>query len=48
MTSTLNIPFQIVAGVHEVEGGGYWAEVRRLPGCLAPAETLDALKGNLV
>ena len=31
MTSTLSVPFQILAEVHEIEGGGYWAEVRAFP-----------------
>ena len=47
-TSTLSVPFQIVAEVHDIEGGGYWAEVTRFPGCVAQAETLEALKGNIV
>jgi hypothetical protein len=48
MTCTLNIPLQIVAEVHEIEGGGYWAEVPRFPSCVAQAETIDALKVNLI
>ena len=48
MTSTLSVPVRILADVHEIEGGGYRAEVRRHPGCIAQAETLEALKENLV
>jgi predicted RNase H-like HicB family nuclease len=48
MTSTLNVPLEILAEVHEIEGGGYWAEVPRFPGCVAQAETIEALKANLV
>jgi predicted RNase H-like HicB family nuclease len=48
MTTTLTIPVKIVAVVHEIEGGGYWAEVPRLPGCVAQAETLETLKENIV
>lgn len=48
MSSTLRIPMQILAEVHEIEGGGYWAEVSRFPGCIAQAETMEALKENLV
>jgi predicted RNase H-like HicB family nuclease len=50
MTSTLSVSLQIniIAVVHEIEGGGYWAEVPRFPGCVAQAETIEALKGNLV
>jgi len=48
MTSTLNVPLEILAEVHEIEGGGYWAEVPRVPGCVAQAETIEALKENIV
>ena len=48
MTSTLSVPLQILAEVHEIEGGGYWAEVPRFPGCVAQAETIEALKQNIV
>jgi predicted RNase H-like HicB family nuclease len=47
MKCTLSVPFQVLAEVHEIEGGGYWAEVPRLPGCVAQAETIEALKANL-
>ncbi|MFI5454379.1 MAG: type II toxin-antitoxin system HicB family antitoxin [Isosphaerales bacterium] len=47
MTRTLNVPLQIIAEVHEIEGGGYWAEVPRLPGCVAQAESIEALKENI-
>ena len=33
--------------VYEAEEGGYWAEVLDLPGCVAQAETLDALRAQL-
>jgi predicted RNase H-like HicB family nuclease len=48
MAWTLSLPFQIIAEVHEIEGGGYWADVPRFPGCVAHAETIDALKTNIV
>ena len=48
MTCTLSVPVQITAEVHEIEGGGYWAEIPRFPGCVAQAETMEALKANLV
>jgi predicted RNase H-like HicB family nuclease len=48
MTRTLSVPIQLLAEVHEIEGGAYWAEVRRFPGCIAQAETMEALKENLV
>ena len=46
MTSILSVPIEIPAQVHEIEGGGYWAEVRSLPGCVAQAETLEGLREN--
>jgi predicted RNase H-like HicB family nuclease len=48
MTRTLSVPIQVRAEVHEIEGGGYWAEVPRFPGCIAQAETLETLKENLI
>jgi predicted RNase H-like HicB family nuclease len=47
MASTLNVPIEITAVVHEIAGGGYWAEVTSLPGCIAQAETLEALRDNI-
>jgi predicted RNase H-like HicB family nuclease len=47
MTTTLSVPITIGAVVHSIEGGGYWAEVPRFPGCVAQAETLEALQANL-
>jgi predicted RNase H-like HicB family nuclease len=44
----LSVPLQIVAEIHEIEGGGYWAEVPRFPGCIAHADTIEALKANIV
>jgi predicted RNase H-like HicB family nuclease len=48
MTCTLSVPLQIIAEVHEIDGGGYWAEVPRFPGCVAQAKTIEALKENIV
>ncbi len=48
MTCTLSVPLQIIAEIHEIDGGGYWAEVPRFPGCVAQAETIEALKENIV
>jgi predicted RNase H-like HicB family nuclease len=48
MTCTLSVPLQITAEIHEIEGGGYWAEVPRFPGCVTQAETIDALKANII
>jgi len=47
VTRTLSIPIEIIAEVHEIEGGGYWAEVPRFPGCVAQAETIETLKENI-
>jgi predicted RNase H-like HicB family nuclease len=48
MTCTFSVPLQINAEVHEIEGGGYWAEVPRFPGCVAQAETIEQLKANII
>jgi predicted RNase H-like HicB family nuclease len=48
MSSTLSIPVEFVAVVHDIDGGGYWAEVPCFPGCVAQAETLDGLKINMI
>jgi predicted RNase H-like HicB family nuclease len=48
MTCALSIPLQIVAEIHEIEGGGYWAELHRFPGCIAQAETIEQLKANII
>lgn len=47
MTCTFTVPIEIPAEVHELEGGGYWAEVPSLPGCVAQAETLEVLRENV-
>ena len=47
MTSTLSVPVEITAVVHEIKGGGYWAEVPCFPGCIAQAETLETLQENI-
>ena len=38
---------KIKAIVHEVEEGGFWAEVPAIPGCATEGETLDELMKNL-
>jgi predicted RNase H-like HicB family nuclease len=48
MTCTLSVSLQILAEVHEIEGGGYWAQVPRFPGCVAQAESIETLKENIV
>ena len=48
MTCTLSVPLQIIYEVHEIEGGGYWAEVPRFPGCVAQAESIEDLKVNII
>ncbi len=48
MPTTLSVSLKILATVHEIEGGGYWAEVPRFRGCVAQAETIEALKENLI
>ena len=33
--------------VHEVEEGGYWAEVPAIPGCATQGDTFEELLSNL-
>jgi hypothetical protein len=45
MTCTLSIPLEIIAVVHDIEGGGYWAVrdmkvLNRLPFSQSPSVTL--------
>ena len=40
--------YPVLAEVHEIDGAGYWAEVPRFPGCVAQAETIEALRENLL
>jgi hypothetical protein len=41
---TVNVPVKALC--HAIEGGGYWAEIKEFPGCVAQAETLDELEKN--
>jgi hypothetical protein len=41
--STLSVPFTLTVDVHQTDGGGFYGEVRQLPGCLAQADTLEDL-----
>ena len=41
--STLSVPFTLTVDVHQIDGGGFYGEVRQLPGCLAQADTLEQL-----
>ena len=41
--STLSVPFTLTVNVHEIDGGGFYGEVRQLPGCLAQADSLEDL-----
>ncbi len=43
MPSTLTVSVPLTVDVHEIEGGGFYGEVRQLPGCLAQADTLEGL-----
>jgi len=38
---------KLKAIVHKAEGGGYWAEIPSLPGCMTQAESLEELQTNL-
>jgi predicted RNase H-like HicB family nuclease len=44
MPSTLTVPVQLIVDVHEIDGGGFYGEVRQLPGCLAQADSLEELE----
>jgi predicted RNase H-like HicB family nuclease len=48
VTKTLSIPIDVTAVVHEIERGGYWAELPCFPGCVAQAESLEVLRANLL
>jgi predicted RNase H-like HicB family nuclease len=39
---------KIHAIVHKAEEGGFWAEVRSIPGCATQGETMEELRSNLV
>ena len=48
MPATLTVPLDVTVDLHEVEGGGFWGEVREFPGCVAQAETVEELKSNIL
>lgn len=48
MITIVKVSVEITVVVHEIDGGGYWAEVACFPGCVAQAETLDGLKTNVI
>jgi len=33
--------------VHEAEEGGYWGEIRELPGCVSQGETMEEFRHNI-
>jgi hypothetical protein len=45
--STLSVPFSLTVDVHEIEGGGFWGEVREFPGCVSQADTLEGLVSSI-
>lgn len=47
MPSTLTVPFQLTVDVHEIQGGGFWGEVRQFPGCVAQADSLEQLEDRI-
>jgi len=47
LPSTLDVPLYLTVDVHEIEGGGFWGEVRQFAGCVAQADTLDGLKSSI-
>jgi predicted RNase H-like HicB family nuclease len=44
---SLSVPICVTVEVHEIEGGGFWGEVRPFPGCVAQAETLEELRSKI-
>jgi predicted RNase H-like HicB family nuclease len=47
MPSTLSVPVTFIVDVHEIQGGGFYGEVRQLPGCLAQADSLEQLEDRI-
>jgi predicted RNase H-like HicB family nuclease len=51
--STISVPLSmtvdvhLTVDVHPIDGGGFYGEVRQLPGCLAQAETLEGLQAAI-
>jgi predicted RNase H-like HicB family nuclease len=45
MSSVLSVEHQIsiLVKIHEIEGGGFWAEVPQFPGCLTQVATLEEI-----
>src|ERR1700728_4222096 len=43
----VGVAMKIKVVVHEVEEGGYWAEVPAIPGCATQGETFEELLENL-
>lgn len=48
MPSTLSVQVELMVDVHEIDGGGFWGEVRQFPGCVAQAETMDELRASII
>ncbi len=34
--------------IHQAEGGGFWASIPSMPGCVAQGETWAELRANLI
>lgn len=47
MPASFTVPISLIVDVHDTEGGGYWGEVRQLPGCIAQADSLEQLKTSI-
>ena len=45
--STFSLPFLLTVDVHPIDGGGFYGEVRQLPGCIAQADTLEGLEAAI-
>ena len=42
---TVKVPFHVIP--QEIAGGGYWAEIVEMPGCVAQGNTVEELEANL-
>ena len=43
---TIRVAGRVVI-VHRVHDGGYWAQVKDAPGCIAVGRTMAELRGNM-
>jgi predicted RNase H-like HicB family nuclease len=44
---TMTVDVHLTVDVHPIDGGGFYGEVRQLPGCLAQADSLEGLQAAI-